>query len=38
MTLSDVAQITLLGWDTVKTIAKTHPQKDYGKPFLKGVR
>jgi transposase len=38
MTLSDVAELTLLSWDTVKTIAKTHLQKDYGKPFLKGVR
>jgi transposase len=38
MTLSDVAQLTLLSWDTVKTIVKTHLAKDYGKPFLKGVR
>lgn len=38
MTLSDVAELTLLSWDTVKAITKTHLQKDYGKPFLKGVR
>jgi transposase len=38
MTLSDVAALTLLNWDTVKAIAKTHLAKDYGKPLLKGVR
>jgi len=38
MTLSDVAELTLLSWDTVKAIVKTHLQKDYGKPLLKGVR
>jgi CheY-like chemotaxis protein len=38
MTLSDVAELTLLSWDTVKNIVKTHLAKDYGKPFLKGVR
>jgi transposase len=38
MTLSDVAELTLLSWDTVKTIVKTYLAKDYGKPFLKGVR
>jgi transposase len=38
MTLSDVAELTLLSWDTVKTIVKTHLAKDYSKPFLKGVR
>jgi transposase len=38
MTLSDVAELTLLSWDTVKTIAKTHLAKDYAKPRLKGVR
>jgi transposase len=38
MTLSDVAELTLLSWDTVKTIAKAQLQKDYGKPLLKGVR
>ena len=36
MTLSDVAELTLLSWDTVKTITKTHLEKDYGKPLLKG--
>src|SRR5271154_3917566 len=38
MTLSDVAELPLLSWDTVKTIVKAHLAKDYGKPFLKGVR
>ncbi len=37
MTLSDVAQLTLLSWDTVKTITKTHLAKDYGKPALRDV-
>ena len=38
MTMADVAQLTLLSWDTVKTITKTHLAKDYGKPALQGVR
>jgi transposase len=38
MTMSDVAEMTLLSWDTVKAIAKTHLAKDYGKPLRKGVR
>jgi transposase len=38
MTLSDVAELTLLSWDTVKTIAKTHLAKDYGRPALRDVR
>ncbi len=38
MTLSDVAELTLLSWDTVKAIVKAHLAKDYGKPLLKGVR
>ena len=38
MTLSDVAQMTLLSWDTVKTIAKTHLAKEYGKPALGHVK
>ena len=38
MTLSDVAQLTLLSWDTVKSIVKTALAKDYGKPALKDVR
>ena len=38
MTMSDVAELTLLSWDTVKTITKTHLAKDYGKPALRGVR
>ena len=38
MTLSDVAELTLLSWDTVKGIVKSALAKDYGKPMLKGVR
>lgn len=38
MTLSDVAELTLLSWDTVKGIVKSHLAKDYGKPALQGVR
>lgn len=38
MTLSDVAELTLLSWDTVKIIAKRHLAKDYGKPALRAVR
>ncbi len=38
MTMSDVADLTLLSWDTVKAITKTHLQKDYGKPALQQVR
>lgn len=38
MTLSDVAELTLLSWDTVKSIVKSALAKDYGKPALKGVR
>jgi transposase len=38
MTLTDVAELTLLSWDTVKNIVKAALAKDYGKPVLKGVR
>ena len=38
MTLSDVAAMTLLGWDTVKAITKKHLAKDYGRPALGDVR
>ena len=38
MTLNDVAELTLLSWDTVKGIAKAHLEKDYGKPVLRPVR
>jgi len=38
MTLSDAAELTLLSWDTVKAITKTHLAKDYGKPALRDVR
>ena len=38
MTMSDVAELTLLSWNTVKAITKTHLAKDYGKPALRDVR
>jgi transposase len=38
MTMSDVAELTLLSWDTVKAITKTHLVKDYGKPALRSVQ
>jgi transposase len=38
MTLSDVAVMTRLSWDTVKSITKSHLAKDYGKPALRSVR
>jgi transposase len=38
MTLRDVAELTLLSWDTVKTITKGHLEKEYGRPLLKEVR
>ena len=38
MTLRDVADLTLLSWDTVKSITKSHLAKDYGKPVLWDVR
>src|ERR1051325_3409269 len=38
MTLSDVAELTLLSWDTVKNMVKEHLEKDYSRPVLKGVR
>lgn len=38
MTLSDVADVTHLGWDTVKDIVKEHLRRDYGRPKLQGVR
>jgi transposase len=38
MTLRDVAELTTLGWDTVKEIAKRRLRRDYGRVDLKGVR
>lgn len=38
MTLSDVAELTLLSWDTVKDIVKAGLNRDYEKPRLKDVR
>jgi transposase len=38
MTLSDVAELTLLTWDTVKSIVKEQLKRDYSRPALKGVR
>lgn len=38
MTLSDVSDLTSLGWDTVKAIVGKHLQKDYGQVRLKGLK
>ena len=38
MTISDVAELTYLSWDTVKSIVKTHLQRDYSDPPLHRVR
>lgn len=38
MTMSDVAELTLLSWDTVKAITKTQLAKDYGRPALRSVQ
>lgn len=38
MTMSDVADLTLLGWDTVKKIVADGLKKDYSDPSLKKVR
>lgn len=38
MTLSDTAELTLLSWDTVKSIVKERLAHDYSRPALKGVR
>jgi transposase len=38
MTLSDVAELTLLSWDTVKGIVKERLARDYSRPKLREVR
>ena len=38
MTISDLAAITGLGWDTVKDIVKARLEKDYGHPRLKELK
>lgn len=38
MTVTDLAQLTGLGWDTVKNIIKARLEKDYGHPRLKHLR
>jgi transposase len=38
MTLSDVAALTALAWDTVKEIVKRRLRRDYGRISLRGVR
>jgi transposase len=38
MSLRDVSRITHLGWDTVKSIAKSHLQARYAKVALKEVK
>jgi transposase len=38
MTISDLAALTGLGWDTVKNIVKARLEKDYGHPRLKELK
>lgn len=38
MTLSDVADLSFLSWDTVKSIVKERLQKDFGKVALKALK
>jgi len=38
MSISDLATITGLGWDTVKEIVKRRLQRDYGAPRLKDLK
>ena len=38
MTVSDLAALTGLSWDTVKTIVKAGLERDYGKPRLKELK
>jgi transposase len=38
MTLTDVAELTLLSWDTVKGIVKEQLARDYSRPRLRDVR
>ena len=37
MTVTDLAAITGLGWDTVKNILKARLERDYGHPRLRGL-
>ena len=37
MTVSDLAALTRLGWDTVKNIIKARLEKDFGRPPLKEI-
>src|SRR5271156_3868958 len=38
MTITDLATVTGLGWDTVKDIVKRRLQRDYGAPRLKDLK
>src|SRR6516162_3042534 len=38
MTITDLATVTGLGWDTVKDIVKKRLQRDYGTPRLKDLK
>jgi transposase len=38
MTITDVAEVTDLGWDTVKGIVKARLQKDYGQIPCQGLK
>jgi len=37
MTVTDLAAVSGLGWDTVKSIIKVRLEKDYGHPRLRGA-
>lgn len=37
MTVTDLAAVTGLGWDTVKNIIKSLLERDYGRPRLRGL-
>jgi transposase len=37
MTVTDLAAVTGLGWDTVKKIVKSRLEKDYGHPRLRRI-
>ena len=38
MTLRDAAELTALGWDTVKQIVKLRLRRDYGRIRLDGLK
>ena len=38
MTVSDLAALTGLGWDTIKNVVKARLEKDFGRPRLKELQ